>query len=507
MFGSRINIENFYGLELDDFAVEVAILSLWIAKHQMNVEFLDKFGVDLPLIPLKEAGRVRQGNAARVDWSEVCPNDGSDEIYLIGNPPYAGAKLQTKEQKADFPHVFGSRPYSKNLDYIALWFIKGADYIVGTHAELAFVTTNSVAQGEHVGLMFPTLFNMRLEIGFAYTSFKWENNAKHNAGVTVAVINIRNLRPGKKYLYTDDLQIEAANINGYLADGPSVLIERRKTPLEGRLPPMVFGSMPRDGGGLILLPAEKRKIVDEAPVAQDFIRSFVGSTEHINGTERFCLWIEDSEANRARSVKPIAQRLEFVASRRAESKAGSTAAYAAKPHRFVQISYKPTESIIVPRHSSENRDYVPIGYLDKGTIIGDSALAVYDAEPWAFALLTSRMHMTWTRAVGGQLETRIRYSNTIVYNNFPVPSLSERTKEQLTDAAFRVLDVREYHSEKTLANLYDPDLMPDDLRLAHQELDDLVDVIYRKRAFEADEERLSYLFGMYEQMTSTEAKK
>ena len=504
MLGSRINIEHFYGLEIDDFAVEVAILSLWIAKHQMNLEFRDKFGIDLPLIPLKEIGQVRRGNAARVDWEAVCPNNGDEEIYLIGNPPYAGAKVQTKDQKADYDYVFVGRPYSKNLDYIALWFVKGANYVAGTKAELAFVTTNSVAQGEHPGLMFPTLFDMGLEIGFAHTSFKWENNARRNAGVTVAVINLRNARSGPKYLYTDDLRIEASNINGYLADGPNVFIARRKTPLGATRPGMVFGSMPRDGGGLILNPNERRAFLERDPRSAAFIKSYPGSEEYINGIERYCLWIEDGAASLARDIPPIAERLERVAASRAESKADSTAAYAARPHRFVQISFKPTESIIVPRVSSENRQYIPIGYLDKGTVISDAAFAVYDAEPWVFALLTSRMHMVWTRAVAGRLESRIRYSQTIVYNNFPVPPLSGKMKDQLTEAALRVLDVREYHSEKTLAELYDPEQMPDDLRLAHQELDERVDGVYRRRSFESDEGRLSYLFGTYERMTAEE---
>jgi len=226
MLGSKINVENFFGIEIDDFAVEVAILSLWIAKHQMNIEFRAKFGEDIPLIPLKETGRIRHDNATRVDWNRVCPNDGG-EIYLIGNPPYKGGKSQGKEMKADYPSVFGNRPYSKDLDYIALWFVKGADYIGGSRAEVAFVTTNSVSQGEHVGLMFPMIFAQGIEIGYAYTSFKWENNAKGNAGVTVAVINLRMERSGKKFIFTEGLQTEAKNINGYLSDSPNIFMKRQ----------------------------------------------------------------------------------------------------------------------------------------------------------------------------------------------------------------------------------------------------------------------------------------
>jgi hypothetical protein len=503
---SKINIENFYGIELDDFAVEVAILSLWIAKHQMNAEFKEKFNLSIPLIPLKETGQIREGNATRVRWESVCPHAVGEEVYVIGNPPYKGAKFQTKEMKQDFPYVFEGRSYSKNLDYIALWFTKGADYIKGTRAELAFVTTNSVAQGEHVGLMFPRLFEAGLEIGYAYTSFKWENNAKRNAGVTVAVISLRNVRPAPKYIYSEGIRLEATNINGYLADGSSVFIGRRKKPIGRGLPSMVIGSMPR-AKGLVLSAEDRHKMLAEEPRSGEFIKSYIGTSEFVEGIDRYCLWVEDDRAAEAAAVPAIAKRLARVADERSQSDAGSTAAYASRPHRFVQISYKRTESIFAPKVSSERREYIPFGFMDADTVISDLAFAAYDAEPWAFALMTSRAHMVWTRAVGGQHETRIRYSNTIVYNNFPVPRLSDAVKERLTVAALRVLDVREYHCERTLAELYDPDLMPTDLRAAHAELDVLVDSIYSKRSYETDEQRLSDLFGMYEAMTADELSK
>lgn len=502
---SQINIENFYGIEIDDFAVEVAILSLWIAKHQMNREFFEKFKLNIPLIPLKETGQIRQGNAARVDWNSVCPNGSDDELYLIGNPPYYGAKRQKPEQKADYPYVFERRPYSKNLNYIALWFIKGADYIAGTRAELAFVTTNSVAQGEHVGLMFPMIFDKGLEIGFAYTSFKWENNAKRNAGVTVAVISLRNQRHGPKYLFADDVRIEARNINGYLAEGDNVFITARRKPLS-QLPPMVFGSMPNDKGALILSEHERQALLNRHPELRPIVREFIGADEFISGSQRWVLWIEPDQLEQAMSVGYVAERVERVKKARLESTRESTKKLAAVPHRFGEVRYKPTEAIVIPSISSERRDYIPIGYLAAGTVVSNKAFALYDAQPWAFGLLTSRMHMVWTNAVSGRHEMRYQYSNTIVYNNFPVPRLAAPTREHLTEASLRVLDVREYHSEKTLAELYDPDLMPDDLRLAHQELDVLVDSVYRKRSFDSDEERLSYLFGLYEQMTAEEKR-
>lgn len=504
---SRINIEHFYGIELDDFASEVAILSLWIAKHQMNAEFKEKFNLSIPLIPLKETGQICHGNATRVDWNEVCPNDGDSEIYLIGNPPYKGGKSQNKEMKSDYPFVFGKRPYSKDLDYIALWFVKGADYIRGSRAELAFVTTNSVAQGEHVGLMFPMIFGMGLEIGYAYTSFKWENNAKRNAGVAVVVINLRAERPGAKYIFTDGLKIEAKNINGYLADAPTVFIYRRTRAISAVLPRMVLGSMPKDGGHLTLEPEQQDRLLAESPQAERFVRRYVGSAEFIKDIERYCLWIEDRDLAEASQIPAIKARLDAVAKWRSESVAASTADYARYPNRFKQIAYKPTESIVVPAVSSERRPYVPVGYIGPDTVVSNLAFVVYDAEPWLFALMTSHMHNVWLRAVAGQLETRLRYGAYIVYNNFPVPALSAQQKAELSEVALRVLDVREYHCERTLAELYDPELMPADLRAAHAALDGLVDSIYSRRTYETDEQRLSDLFAMYEAMTANEASK
>ncbi len=503
---SRINIESFYGIELADFATEIAILSLWIAKHQMNTEFKEKFNVSIPLIPLKETGQIQQGNAARVDWNNICPNDGG-EIYLIGNPPYKGGKSQNQDMKADYPFVFGRRPYSKDLDYIALWFVKGADYIEGTLAELAFVATNSVSQGEHVGLMFPVIFAKDIEIGYAYTSFKWENNAKRNAGVTVVVINLRAERPGKKYIYTDGLQIEAQNINGYLADAPIVWLRRQSRARSSSLPLMALGSVPKDGGFLVLEPYEKRDLIEADQRASQFIKRYVGSAEFINDRERYCLWIRSEDAETAAQVPEIARRLQHVREFRAASTSSNTSALANQPFRFWHIAHRDTESIVVPSISSERREYIPIGFVGPETVVSSKAFIVNDAEPWAFALLTSAMHMAWTRAVSGRLKTDFQYSNTIVYNNLPVPPLSDAVKERLIVAALRVLDVREYHCEKTLADLYDPDLTPVDLRAAHAEVDALVDSIYSKSGYETDEQRLSDLFAMYEAMTAKEAAK
>jgi hypothetical protein len=503
---SKINIENFYGLEIDDFAVEVAILSLWIAKHQMNAEFKEKFNLSIPLIPLKETGQIQAGNAARVDWNTLCPNNGTEEIYLIGNPPYYGSTRQSTAQKADFGFVFGTRPYSKSLNYIALWFVKGAEYIARSRAELAFVTTKTVSQGEHVALMFPMIFSLDLEIGFAYTGFQWDNNAKGNADVTVAVISLRRAGERQKYLFTDDLQIAASNINGYLADAKNIYVHSRSKPLSA-LPPMEKGSQPTDGGNLVLEPHERDDLINKDPQAAHFLKTFLGSLEFINGLDRYCVWVNPGEEESALSIAPLQHRFEKTTEMRRASPKAATQKISSMPFRFGEVRYKPTESIIVPAASSGLRDYIPVGYLGPDTVISNAAFAAYDAEPWVFAIITSKAHMTWVRAVAGRMRINYRYSNTIVYNNFPVPQLSDALKERLTAAALRVLDVREYHCELTLAELYDPKYMPADLRAAHAEIDTLVDSIYSKRGYETDEQRLSDLFAMYEAMTAAESAK
>ena len=503
LLDSVVRIENFYGIEIDDFPAEIAVLSLWIAKHQMNVEFKQKFGTSIPLIPLREAGAIRCGNAARLNWQEVCPNNGEEEIYLIGNPPYVGSSMQTKEQKADFSFVFGKRKYAKSLDYVSLWFVSGADYIAGTRAQLAFVSTNSVVQGAHVSALFPHIFEQKVEIGYAYHSFKWTNNAKGNAGVTVIVLS---LRPegikSPKYIFSRGVRTEAKNINGYLLDAPNIILESPSKPICKDINLMVYGNKPVDGGNLFI--ADKKQldnIISSYPESGKYIRPILGSAEFINGKDRWCLWITDEQAGEALKIPAVAKRAEKVREKRTASSDPGARKIAETPWRFREQHGDGVDKLIVPRVSSERREYIPIGYLGPDTVISDSAFAVYDAEPWLFGLLTSRMHMVWTRTVGGRMKTDYRYSNTVVYNNFPVPELSARAKSELTDAALRVLDVREHHSEMTLAQLYDPDTMPQDLRIAHEQLDLLVDSLYRDTPFATDDERLKRLFNLYLKQT------
>lgn len=503
---SVVKIDNFYGIEIDDFATEVAILALWIAKHQMNQEFEDKFGVTLHMIPLRSMGQITCANATRVDWEEICPHDDDDEVYLIGNPPYLGFSMQSKEQKEDLTVAYADLKYSKKQDYISAWFIKGARYLKDTAAKLAFISTNSVVQGEHVALLFPPIFKMGLEFGYAYTSFKWSNSARGKAGVTVVVISLQKCSTNQKYIYTADVRREVSQINGYLTDGPLVSVDKRKTPISNQFPKMDLGSLAADGGELVLANVERDQLVTDFPECSMYIKSFIGAAEFIRGDDRYCIWIPDEGIEIAKSISVLDSRFKNVSRFRTNSKKAMTRKRATTPWKFTEPRYKPTESIIVPRVSSEHRDYAPIGYLSPETVIADTAYAIYDAEPWLFALLTSKMHMAWLSAVGGKMETRYRYSNTIVYNNFPVPDLKPKTKEQLTETALRILDVREYYCENTLAELYDPDKMPELLREAHNNNDELVDKLYQRgtKPFQSDDERLAELFKRYEEMTAGE---
>lgn len=499
---SRISIENFYGIEIDDFAHEVAILSLWLAKHQMNLEFKQKFGSEISLIPLKEAGNILRGNATRTDWSSICPNNGNDEIYLIGNPPYQGSNKQSKVQKSDMAHVFASIQGYKNLDYIACWFKLGCDYINGSNAKLAFVSTNSISQGEQVGLLWPYLLK-KCELSFVYQSFRWSNYAKSSAGVTCVIISLRPPSNMEKVIFTLATKRIVKNITPYLAEGDDLIIYKRSRPLSS-LPIMTYGSKPVDGGNLILNESEKDELISQNPDAEKFIKKFMGADEFLHDKKRWCLWITDKDYNNAISIQSIKHRIEAVETERLKSKKQATQKLADIPYKFGEIRYSESESLIIPSVTSEGRDYIPIGYIGKDVVVSNRSHTIFNSPLYVFGLISSRMHMVWTNAVAGRLETRINYSSQICYNNFPVPPLNPSQQDNIETKVHGVLDAREHHTELTLAEMYRPDSMPHDLQNAHLELNETVDMIYRRKPFDSDQERLEYLFGLYESMVSEE---
>jgi len=500
---SNIHLSQFYGIEIDDFAHEIAKLSLWLAEHQMNMAFFKEFGRTNPTLPLKEAGQIVQGNATLLDWEEICPKEKDDEIYILGNPPYLGARIQQASQKEDMDFVFSNFSKYRDLDYIACWFYKGARYIQNINSKLAFVSTNSICQGLQVGLLWPNIFELGIEISFAHQSFKWTNNAKGNAGVTVVIIGLNNTNNKTKTIYSNGLGKNVNGINAYLSDCANTIIMRRSKPLSN-FKEMSFGNMPNDGGGLILSENEEKELLKQNPEAKIYLKKFLGASEFIRGDIRYCLWISNDEKENAEAIPFIANRIEKTKSHRLKSKDKGTNNLALRSYQFRDTNVPVSSQIIIPSVSSERREYIPSGFLGTDTIISNSAQVVYDAEPWLLGVLNSRMHMVWLRTVGGKLKTDFRYAKDIVYNTFPFPPISSQRINEIAQGVFRILEEREKHSDKTLAQLYDPDKMPEGLREAHRLNDLAVERCYRNKPFESDEERLEYLFKLYEKMIQEE---
>jgi len=500
---SGIQLSHFYGIEIDDFAGEIAKLALWLAEHQMNVEFLKEFGRTNPTLPLKEAGKIVQGNATRLDWEDVCPKTKDSEIYILGNPPYLGSSMQDEQQKLDLSFVCNELKKYRNLDYIANWFKKGSDYIQNTKNEFAFVSTNSICQGEQVGLLWPFIFSKKLEISFAYQSFKWQNNAKSKAAVIVVIIGVRSISNLPKYIVKDNILQNVKNINPYLTEGKSSFLFRRSTPLSN-LPIMMKGNYATDDGNLILNLEEKDELIKSFPKSKKFIKRYVGSQEFIKNIERWCLWIKDEHLQIARAIEPINKRINLVSQFRKQSKAPSTREKAVVGHKFIQIQSEPRAGLIIPSVSSERRSYIPVGFVDNDTVVNAQCLVTYDAESYIFSIVTSRMHMVWVRAVAGRLKSDYRYSSALCFYGFPFPSISKQRKNEITQLTFRILDEREKYCDKTLAQLYDPEKMPEGLREAHHQNDEIIEKCYRSTPFKSDEERLEYLFKLYDKMIAEE---
>ena len=503
---TEIKLSQFYGIELDDFAHEMARLSLWLAEHQMNKIFEEQlagYGESKPILPLKEAGHIVQGNSCRKEWKEICPIGKDDEVYIIGNPPYLGARLQDAEQKKDMGFVFNTIRGYNNMDYIACWFYKSKEYISGLNAKAAFVSTNSICQGEQVALLWPHILNDLVEIDFAYHSFKWTNNAKGNAGVTVIIVGLRNASNREKYLFDGNLKKLAKNINPYLLDFANVIIFGKNKPIS-RLPEISFGNMPNDNGFLLMNEDERIDLIIKNVDSSVYIKQFIGSSEYCKGVKKYCLWIENDKLEEACKINEISERINKVREHRMNSNRIATQKLANTPHSFGEIRHQNTDSILIPRHSSESRPYIPIGFFGSETIIADSSMAVYNSSPWHFAVITSRMHMVWVRAVGGRLKTDYRYSAKLCYNTFPFPNITEKQKENLNLYVFAILDERAKYPSKTMAQLYDPEIMPMGLRQAHKELDEAIERCYRLQPFANDTERLEYLFKLYEEMATKE---
>jgi len=493
---SQVRLSQFYGIEYADFAAETAKLSLWISEYQANKEFEATFGSAPPALPLKDGGNIATENSLRQNWSAICPPSGH-EVYIVGNPPYLGRAQQTEEQKQDMATVFEGRvPKYGNMDYVACWIAKAAEYAIHSDAEFAFVTTNSICQGDHVGLLWPLILESGLEISFAHQSFKWKNSATSNAGVSCVIVGIRKISEASKHLYSSGTVRTVSNISPYLVEASDTIVRSRPDPI-CTLPKMNFGSMSNDGGHLLFSPAEMSTVVRDQPEAKRYFKRIFGSQEYIKGIERWCLWIEDGQVSEAMAIPQIAERLAKVSTYRSGSKREATRAFADRPQAFIENRFQEGEALFVPQISSERRNYLPCGYLPKDSLVIAPHFVIYDPEPHVLTLLMSRLHSVWIAAVCGQLETRIRYSNTLGYNTFPFPDLSDSQKKSLEDCAWKVIEEREASPGKTIAELYDPKTMPKGLLKAHQDLDATLETIYRGRPFKDDTERLEHLFKLY----------
>ena len=495
---SVVPIRNFYGIELTDFGAETAKLALFIAEYQSNAVFKEAFGRKPADLPLKDAANIVCDNALRIDWEWVCPTpDDGGEVFIAGNPPFLGKAQQEADHKADKDFVFTNVTQKyKALDYVACWFYKAGQYLQGKNGRAALVSTNSIVQGDAVSTIWPLVLGAEREIFFAHRTFKWRNNASANAAVMCVIVGIRNRSGSLKTLIDGDISFAAANINAYLLDAPDMAVTRQSTPLFG-LPDMQFGNMPYDAGNLLMSREERDCLVEDHPDAAVFIRKFRGSQELIKGIERFCLWIGDHQLDEAMAISGIARRIEATRLARLDMKDAAGQALAERPYQFREHYAPDQHALLIPGVSSERRPYLPVDRVGMDTIASNLNFALYDAPDWCLALIASRLHLVWIGTVCGKLKSDFRYSNTLGWNTFPVPKFTDDQLAALNSAAMAILRTRYGHYPATIAELYDPDKMPDDLRAAHKTNDDLLEAMYVGRPFRNDTERLEHLFKLY----------
>jgi len=533
---SEIPLTNFRGIELRDFPAEIARLALIIAEYQCDVLYRGQKLALAEFLPLHAENWISCGNALRLDWLGVCPPTGTGvklhsddllqiplsqaqidfeneggETYICGNPQFKGARKQTAAQKEDMSLIFGGHNDFKDCDYVVGWFLKAANFISKCDGRFAFVATSSISEGEQVAHLWSRLLPLDCHIHFAHQTFKWRNNASNNAAVTCVIIGVGRGGRNSCAIYDGDTKREVRCISPYLVAGEETYVKARETPLNVEMGKMVSGSMARDDGNLILSLDEARTLASQSPASERFICNFVGSQELANYRNRRCLWIEDGDLDTAIAIPEIARRISNVKTFRAASPAKTTRGYAAIPHKFAQRAHQAGNSIAIAKTSSEARPYLPADLLGDDTVISDAAFAVYSPSMWEFAVIVSTLHRVWIATVCGRLKEDFRYSTTLGWNTFPVPKLTDKNRNDLTLAAEAILLAREAHFPATIADLYDPEHMPVDLREAHERNDEVLERIYVGRRFKNDTERLEKLFDLYTKMTvaqgGTKAKK
>jgi hypothetical protein len=508
----QVDIDQFYGIEILEWPTKIAEVAMWLMDHQMNQDASEKFGQSFERLPLKSSPRIICDNALEIDWNDLLPVE--ECSYILSNPPFVGKKARTTQQTEDMTRVFSGVDGAGVLDYVCAWYETAAKYIYGTKTKVAFVSTSSITQGEQPGVLWKRLFNKyNVHITFAHRTFPWESDAKGKAHVHVVIIGFSNLESNNKTIYEYDganpeaHPIPAENINPYLVGASNVLISKRSTPLLENVPEMVFGSMPNDGGALLLDSATRKEMLDADPRAARFIRAFVQVDEFLYNKKRWCIWLYKENPSSFRDILPIKQCIDRCREVRQNSKRKGTQKLAATPYLFGEIRQPESKYLLVPRHTGENRIYIPLGFMESEVICGDANMMVPNASVFVFGIMSSLMHMSWVSSVCGRLESRFRYSAEIVYNNFPWPKdVPDEMKQDVENAAQAVLDCREsFFPDACLADLYDPLTMPTALQKAHRKLDRAVDRCYRKRKFNSDRDRLEHLFSLYEKYTSGES--
>ncbi len=502
----KIDVDQMHGIEIEEWPARIAEVAMWLIDHQMNQRVSEAFGQIVLRLPLKKSAKIHVGNALRTDWNDVLPAKRCS--FVLGNPPFIGHHLQTAEQKKDQNRIWTNLDASGVLDHVTCWYRVAADYIGKMSIRCAFVSTNSITQGEQPGIYWPTLIAKDIVIQFAHRTFKWVSEARGKAHVHVVIVGFGTNKVSNKKLwdYEDDdgnkgRVHSVRQISPYLFEGPPVLLQNRSDPICA-VPPMRYGNKPTDGGHFLMTPELRAAILKSEPHAKKYIRRYIGAEEFLDGVERYCLWLPDASPSELRSMPTVLAMVGAVRDFRLRSKAATTRQYANYPTLFRQISEPKGRFILVPRHTSETRQYIPFAYFGPDVIASDACFMIPDASVYHFGVISSMMHMAWVRQFCGRLKSDFRYSKDIVYNNYPWPDATDQQKSTVETAARSVLDARKKFKTQTLADLYDPRAMPKPLRDAHKLLDRAVDRCYRREPFASDRARVEFLFDLYQRLTA-----
>jgi hypothetical protein len=501
---SLVDVDQFYGIEISEWPARIAEVAMWLMDHQMNIRLSEAFGQYFVRLPLKKSPTIACDNALRLEWKKILPPDQCS--YVLGNPPFVGAKHLNAEQSSDMELVTAHIENGGLLDYVTAWYFKAAAFIQGTRIQVGFVSTNSISQGEQAGVLWNPLFQRyNLKIHFAHRTFSWESEARGKAHVHVVIIGFGAFDATNKRIYDYEGEnvtvVPAKNVSPYLIEGTDAAVVNRSKPICD-VPEMGIGNKPIDDGNYLFTTEEKRRFIKAEPEAKKYIREFFGADDFLQDQPRWCLWLGDCSPQNLRQMPEVLKRVEAVKKFREGSKSAPTRKLASTPTRFHVENIPTSPYLLIPRHSSERRKYIPIGYVRQEILAGDSCLIISDTTPYHFGVLSSAMHMAWVKQVCGRLESRYRYSNKLVYNNYPWPEApSAKQRDAVEEAAQAVLDTRKEFPNSTLADLYDPLAMPPALVKAHAELDRAVDLCYRPQPFQNDRQRVEHLFALYEKLT------